>query len=251
MSETDKQTPSRKAAPAAKKTRSSAASPERKAVAKRATKRPAKKPAKKPAMTRAEKLQRTRVAILESALTHFAKRGFEGASTRDIAESAGVQHGMIRHIYGSKDDLWRQVIAYLFERMHAEMAPILADMMKYDDEAVWRKWVAWYIRYCARHPEHARLMIQQSIMEGPRLEWAAQEFIRSRHLWHFPWLERMKAKRLFPDVDSVSLFFMITASCQMVYVLAPEIKAVDGRDVFDPEQIERHIDAVCAVFLRP
>ena len=198
---------------------------------------------------RASKLQSTRVAILESALSHFARRGFDGASTREISQSAGVRHGMIRHIYGSKDELWREVIGFLFERMHAEMPPT-ADPGSQDDVVYWKKWVRWYIAYSARHPDHGRLMVQQSIMQGPQLEWAAEQFIRSRHLWHFPAIERMKAKKLLPDVDTVCLFFMINAACQMIYVLAPEIKAVDGRDVFDPREIEKHIEAVFATFLR-
>jgi TetR/AcrR family transcriptional regulator len=201
-------------------------------------------------LKRREKLQNTRAAILESALSHFARRGYEGASTRDIAESAGVRHGMIRHIYGTKDELWRQAISFLFERMHAEMAPSLAQFESGDGRAFWKAWVRWYIGYCSRHPEHARLMIQQSIMEGPQMEWAAQQFIRDRHNWYFPTIERMKAAGELPNVDTLSLFFMIGSACQMMYVLAPEIKAVDGRDVFDPIEIEKHIEAVTTVFLR-
>ena len=225
--------------------------PEAKKSSKAATRpRKAAAPRQRPAPAqRSRKLENTHTAILESALAHFARRGFEGASTREITQTAGVRHGMIRHIYGSKDQLWREVIGYLFQRMHEEMPPA-ADLETQDDLAYWKKWLRWYIGYCARHPEHARLMIQQSIMQGPRLEWAAEQFIRSRHLQHFPTLERMKAKGHLPDVDTVSLFFMITAACQMTYVLAPEIKAVDGRDVFDPREIERHIDAVIKTFVR-
>jgi TetR/AcrR family transcriptional regulator len=209
-----------------------------------------KKPPRKAPASRSQKLENTRTAILESALSHFARRGYEGASTREISLTAGVRHGMIRHIYGSKDQLWREVIGYLFERMQAEMPPAVAEPERQDDVAYWKKWVRWYIGYCARHPEHARLMVQQSIMQGPRLEWAAEQFIRSRHLQHFPTIDRMKAAGRLPGVDSVSLFFMINAACQMLYVLAPEVKAVDGRDVFDPLEIEKHVEAVVRTFLR-
>jgi len=224
----------------------------KKASAVRVGKRPriAEPAAKKAAPARAQKLQNTRLAILESALSHFARRGFQGASTREIAQTAGVRHGMIRHIYGSKDELWREVIGFLFERMNAEMPAAVVDPENQDDIVYWKKWVRWYIGYSARHPDHGRLMVQQSILQGPQLEWAAEQFIRSRHLRHFPAIERMKANGHLPNVDTVSLFFMINAACQMIYVLAPEIKAVDGRDVFDPREIEKHIDAVFVTFLR-
>src|SRR5512139_3079821 len=69
---------------------------------------------------RKQRLNNTRVAILQSALDHFGKVGFEGASLRDIAADAGVNHAMIRHIYGTKQELWRQAITYLFERTNSE-----------------------------------------------------------------------------------------------------------------------------------
>ena len=61
-------------------------------------------------------LDRTRNAILESALNHFSQRGLGGASLRDIAAEANVNHGMIRRIYGTKERLWRAVITVLFVR---------------------------------------------------------------------------------------------------------------------------------------
>lgn len=51
-----------------------------------------------------------RAALLQAALSHFAERGFEGASTRAIAERAGVPQGLVRHHFGSKDGLFREVV---------------------------------------------------------------------------------------------------------------------------------------------
>lgn len=48
----------------------------------------------------------TRDAILTAAREQFAAKGYDGASLRVIAASAGVDAGMIRHFYGSKDDLF-------------------------------------------------------------------------------------------------------------------------------------------------
>ena len=51
-----------------------------------------------------------RVALLDAALGLFAERGFEGASTRAIAERAGVPQGLVRHHFGSKEALYREVV---------------------------------------------------------------------------------------------------------------------------------------------
>jgi AcrR family transcriptional regulator len=47
-----------------------------------------------------------RLQILESALDEFAEQGFEGATTKVIAERAGVTQGLVYFYFKSKDDLF-------------------------------------------------------------------------------------------------------------------------------------------------
>jgi AcrR family transcriptional regulator len=48
----------------------------------------------------------TRTAILAAAREQFAGKGYNGASLRTIAAAAGVDPALIRHFFGSKDDLF-------------------------------------------------------------------------------------------------------------------------------------------------
>ena len=200
--------------------------------------------------SRKQKLDRTRVAILQSAVEHFGRMGFEGVSLRAIATAAKVNHGMIRHIYGSKEELWRQAITFLFERTSIELSQNAEMLAGLDDRDRLKAYVRRYVDYCARHPEHARMMIQQSILAGPELTWAAEQFIRARHSRDLPFLDRLKAAGALPDVDTIALHFIIVGACQMIYLLAPEVRAVDGRDVFLPEAIRKHADAVIGILFR-
>ncbi|RYY61352.1 MAG: TetR/AcrR family transcriptional regulator [Chitinophagaceae bacterium] len=52
------------------------------------------------------------VRIMEAAEVHFADRGFEGASVREIAESAGVNLAMINYYFGSKEKLMEAVFSH-------------------------------------------------------------------------------------------------------------------------------------------
>lgn len=200
--------------------------------------------------TRDARLESTRAALLASALDHFAKRGFAGASLREIAADAGVQHGMIRHVYRTKEELWRQVIIFLFERMEREMPAEIAEAKPDGRRESAERWIRWYVAYCARHPEHARLMVQQSILDGPELQWASDMFIRGRHAWHRPFTEALQKAGHLPDVDPLNLFMMMTAAAQIPYLLAPEIKVVAGRDPHEPGEVAKHADAVIRTFLR-
>jgi AcrR family transcriptional regulator len=48
----------------------------------------------------------TRDAILAAARETFAERGFDGASIRAIATSAGVDPALVHHYFGTKDQLF-------------------------------------------------------------------------------------------------------------------------------------------------
>jgi TetR/AcrR family transcriptional regulator, regulator of cefoperazone and chloramphenicol sensitivity len=66
----------------------------------------------------------TRGRILEAALELFAASGFEGASTRTIAERAGVNLPAIQYYFGSKEGLYRAVVERFSQQMHAGVAPV-------------------------------------------------------------------------------------------------------------------------------
>jgi AcrR family transcriptional regulator len=51
------------------------------------------------------KAERTRAAILESALSLFRERGFDATTMRDVAQRAGVSVGNAYYYFASKDNL--------------------------------------------------------------------------------------------------------------------------------------------------
>ena len=53
----------------------------------------------------------TREQIAQAARTAFAELGYERASFRRIANAAGVDPALVVHFYGSKEELFRQVMA--------------------------------------------------------------------------------------------------------------------------------------------
>ena len=57
----------------------------------------------------------TRKRILQAALTAFARHGFEGVSLRTIADEAGINHQLIGHHFGSKQDLWNAALEARFD----------------------------------------------------------------------------------------------------------------------------------------
>jgi AcrR family transcriptional regulator len=70
--------------------------------------------------TPARRRQRTREALLDAAAIVFTKRGFQGASLDEIAETAGYTRGAIYKHFADKEELLHEVCVRLNERTFAE-----------------------------------------------------------------------------------------------------------------------------------
>ncbi|MEE4209530.1 MAG: TetR/AcrR family transcriptional regulator, partial [Parvularcula sp.] len=176
---------------------------------------------------RAQQKAETRARILQCALEEFAAKGFDGASIRDIGSAAGVRHGLIRHHFEDKEGLWRSAVDFLFERLRVEMG----DFEEGGDlplEQRAENWIRRYVRYCARHPEHARIMVQASVTDSDRLSWAAEKHIRPDHMRGRARLEEQIANGVFPDMPLPSLAYSIVAMAQTPFMLGPELQKVYG-----------------------
>ncbi len=68
--------------------------------------------------TRAAMMEETRVKLLASARTSFAKRGFSKTSMDDLTAAAGLTRGALYHNFGDK----RGLLAAVVDQIDAEMA---------------------------------------------------------------------------------------------------------------------------------
>lgn len=204
---------------------------------------------RKPQQARAEE---TRLRIIEEARKAFAEKGFDGANTRDLAAAAGTTHAAIRYHFGTKDQLWRETVAEMFSKLREELTVENAtgDGEPSDSSEGLRRFVSSYIRYCAKHPDHARIMMLESARGGERVEWMAEEFIKPGHTYVSAGLENLIKQGILPDVWPVSLIYIVVAVCQLPFVLSKEVNAIYDVDVSSEKVIQAHTDAVLALLLR-
>ena len=73
-------------------------------------------------MERAVAAEEKRRTILDAAARVFARKGFHTSRVGDIAEEAGVAHGLLYHYFSSKDEvletIFREHWTTLLERVH-------------------------------------------------------------------------------------------------------------------------------------
>lgn len=63
--------------------------------------------------------ERTKVQILEAALTEFAAHGYDGSKIHKIAQRAACNPRLIYHYFGSKDDLYLAALRQIYAEIRA------------------------------------------------------------------------------------------------------------------------------------
>lgn len=119
----------------------------------------------------------TRERLLRSATAAFAADGFARATLADIARAAGISRPSLLHHFPSKEALYDEVVAQVFDALGRDVGEAFAQ-----GGAGWegrlRGMCDAYGRHLAAHPDHARLVARELVGgEGP-----GAALIRSRAL---------------------------------------------------------------------
>jgi AcrR family transcriptional regulator len=69
----------------------------------------------------------TQERLLDAAEVLFADREFDAVSTREIATRAGAQLALVHYYFGSKEELFRQVLARRVEELSQRRLALLSD----------------------------------------------------------------------------------------------------------------------------
>lgn len=67
--------------------------------------------------------EETRARIIEAAVEVFGERGYDGASTRDIATTAGVNAPAIQYYFDGKEGVYLACVEHLITLLWSKMSP--------------------------------------------------------------------------------------------------------------------------------
>lgn len=185
--------------------------------------------------------EEVRERILTAALECFGAFGFEGTSTRAVAERADVTHTLVLYHFQSKDQLW-------IATMEAALAKYAGAINENLDQAGERsardtlaKFIDQFVRMSARQPQIHRILTAEGNQATPRLEWIVENFIR----WHFTTIRdvirRGQVEGSVRECDPARLYYLIIGAGGTPFTLSTEYKAMTGRDVFSEAEILRNI----------
>lgn len=200
---------------------------------------------------REQQREATRSAILNASLQLFAERGFEGAVIRDIAAAAGVNHAMVKYHFENKENLWKEAVNYLFARCEQETQLSKEELRDLSISGRTRQFIRKYIAYCARHPEHARIMVQSSVRNDDRLRWSVDTHISKLHQSVIGGIIEGQQDGVWPsDISPVYLLYIIVSVSQTIFMLAPELECAHGLEVSSDKSISKYTDAVLSLLLK-
>lgn len=202
------------------------------------------------APSRDEQKRETRKRILDCAMQHFSERGFEASSLRDLAREAEVSFAAVQKHFGSKEALWQAAIDEMFSRQAQELG--LAEWSTKDRllGSDLRELIHRYVRYCARHPEHVRIMVHESLRDTDRVAWVAERHTRRIHEPFVRLLTQASADGLVAPAPMPSLMYVFTSASQTMFALGAEVKHTYGIDVYDTAVVNAHANAICTMLLR-
>lgn len=67
---------------------------------------------------------KTQEELFLAAFTLFSRYGYEGTTVRMIADKAGVSAGQVTFYFGSKENLYREIMQCIFEQTGREFDPV-------------------------------------------------------------------------------------------------------------------------------
>jgi AcrR family transcriptional regulator len=190
-----------------------------------------------------------RERILSAALAIFAEHGFDGARTRDIAERAGANLGLIKYYFDGKELLWKAAVARAFDELQVDFAANAASDAP-DDAVVWlERLVRQFVRFMARRPDFMRLMNDEARRDSPRMRWLADNYVRPMSELVSAVLERVQAAGLVAPFPPVSLRYIVIGAAGLIFSNADECRYVSGVDPTEPGFAERHADTLLALLI--
>jgi len=193
----------------------------------------------------------TKRSIIEAALREFAEKGFDGASTRSISEQANVNHRLISHHFGGKDNLWKATAEHVFGAYAQRLRDRYRGLRGVDEPVLLRLMLREFILFSAKVPQLHRFMVQANEGDRERLDWLIANFLRPGISLELQLLRKAQDAGLVRAGDVLHLRYLFIGAATSVFTLSAEYKQISGKDPFDKNFIDEHVDMVLTLFMSP
>ena len=190
-----------------------------------------------------------RERILDAAQQTFAEKGFDGATTRQIASRANVPLGLLRYYFGGKLKLWQASVDQAFSELRSGLDTTTFEPGSpaegSDPLAAIRAGIRAHVHFVAKNPEFVRLMHEEGKRRGPRMRWLVDRHVKPLFERLIPVIGRLQELGQLPkDIAPLHFAYGLIGAIDVIFHQAEECRRVTGVDPMDPAVIEAHSRAV-------
>jgi AcrR family transcriptional regulator len=107
----------------------------------------------------AERTTDRRSELLEAAVTVFARKGFHAARVGDIAEEAGVAHGLLYHYFRSKDEVLDTIFRDTWDLLETDTKRVEAADVPLREQL--RRFARMYLGSWLLTPDLVRVLVRE------------------------------------------------------------------------------------------
>ncbi|MEZ5656630.1 MAG: TetR/AcrR family transcriptional regulator [Sphingobium sp.] len=186
-----------------------------------------------------------RTRIFEAALEGFARHGFEGTSTRMIAEDAHVSQSLLLYHFQSKDQLWKEVVEYVHSLNTA--SAILHDEVDVGATSAagkLRAVIKAYVNMFAKLPSLHRVMAQEAHQSSERLAWTCENYTRKDFDKVCELIIKGQEEGEVREGNPARLRYAIIAMAAVPFSVSAEYQYLANRNPFSRAEIESAIDFI-------
>jgi TetR/AcrR family transcriptional regulator len=199
---------------------------------------------------RQERSRQSRTRILDVAITIFAQRGYSGASTREIADAAEVNQGLVTYYFGSKQALWRAAIDHALAEYRNTFADRMAELQDPEDRNFYRFALRHYVQWASENADVLRILISTNHAEQEAAIWYSERHNRPFYDVWTMLLREGQAHGLVRPGPVLNLYYFLVSTAT-VFATAADVKLMSGQDVSDPAFIEAHAALLYDMLILP
>ncbi|HXK25322.1 MAG TPA: TetR family transcriptional regulator [Myxococcota bacterium] len=185
---------------------------------------------------------------MSAALEAFADHGFAGATTRAIAERAGVALAALPYHFETKEALWRAAADRVFSQLVEQFQARIRGLEGVDAPIRLRLLLRDYVLFAAAHPELHRFMLREGAVTNPRLRWLVRTHVEPLFRYFRSLITEGQEKGFVRGGRPEHLYYAMIGAASMPYAVAAEFRLLTGSDSAAKKLVEEHADTVARLF---
>jgi len=188
--------------------------------------------------------------ILRAAEMEFAEMGIYGARVDDIAKKANINKRMIYEYFGSKEELYKTVLAEVYSRLsRKEIILLLEDISSID--AI-KKVITLYFEFLRDNPTYVNLILWENLNNGRYIQDVDFSKIKDPA---FDLLRKVIAQGIASgdfrkEIDTEQVILSILTYTFSYFSNRYTLSKLLGRKLDEEENIKRRVDNVTEMFLK-